>query len=126
MVAQLSGTAGKERVTDEMDAAALGSLLADDCARTILEATAREPQSAEALAERCEASKTTVYRRLEELEEHDLVEVRQRPEDRGHHYKVYAACLDRAVITLTQDGIELSVTRRDRMTERFRQFVEGI
>lgn len=113
-------------MTDEMDAAALGSLLADDCARTILEATAREPKSADTLAERCEASKTTVYRRLEELEEHDLVEVRRRPEDDGHHYKVYAARLDRAVVTLTQDGVELSVSRRDRMSERFRQFVEGL
>lgn len=109
-----------------MDAATLGSLLADDCARTIIEATAREPQSAEALAERCDASKTTVYRRLEELEEHGLVEARQRPEASGHHYKVYAACLDRAVVTLTEDGVELSVTRRDRMADRFRRFVEGL
>ncbi|WP_217920461.1 helix-turn-helix domain-containing protein [Halolamina sp. CBA1230] len=113
-------------MSDEMDAATLGSLLADDCARTIVEATAREPQSADALAEQCEASKTTVYRRLEELEEHDLVEVRRRPEEQGHHYKVYAARLDRAVVTLTDDGIELSVTRRDRMTERFRRFVEEL
>ena len=109
-----------------MDAATLGSLLADDCARTIIEATAREPQSAETLAEACEASKTTVYRRLEELEEHGLVEVRQQPDERGHHYKLYAARLDRAVVTVTESGVELSVTRRDRMTERFRRFVEGL
>lgn len=109
-----------------MDAAALGALLADDCARTILEATAREPQSASALIQQCDASKTTVYRRLEELEEHDLVAVRQQPDEDGHHYKVYAARLDRAVITLTQDGIELSLGRRDRMTERFTRFIEGL
>lgn len=109
-----------------MDAATLGALLADDCARTILEATAQEPQSAAALADQCEASKTTVYRRLDELEEYDLLEVRQRPDDEGHHYKVYAASLDRAVITLTQDGIELSLSRRDRMTERFTRFIEGL
>lgn len=109
-----------------MDVAALGSLLEDDCARTILETTAREPQSATTLVEQCSASRTTVYRRLDELEEHDLVEVRQQPDADGHHYKVYAARLDRAVITLTQDGIELSLSRRDRMTERFTRFVEGL
>lgn len=109
-----------------MDVAALGSFLADDCARTILEATAREPQSATALAEQCDASKATVYRRLEELEEHDLVEVRQRPDEEGHHYRVYTASLDRAVVTLTRDGIELSLSRRDRMTERFMRFIEEL
>lgn len=109
-----------------MDVAALGSLLADDCARTILEATAREPQPASALIQQCDASKSTVYRRLEELEERDLVAVRQQPDEEGHHYKVYAAQLDRAVITLTQDGIKLSLSRRDRMTARFTRFIEGL
>lgn len=113
-------------MSGEMDVAALGALLADDCTRTILEATAREPQSAAELERQCAASKTTVYRRLEELEEHALVEVRQRPDDEGHHYKVYAATLDRAVVDLTADGIELSLTRRDRLAERFTKFVEGL
>lgn len=109
-----------------MDVAALGSLLADDCARTILEATAREPQSADALAQQCDASKTTVYRRLEDLEEHDLVEVRRHPDEEGHHFKVYAARLDRAVVTLTQNGLDVSLSRRERMTERFTRFIEGL
>lgn len=109
-----------------MDAATLGSLLVDDCARTILEATAREPQAASELIEQCNASKTTVYRRLEELEEHDLAAVRQQPDEDGHHYKVYAAQLDRAVITLTKDGVALTLSRRDRMTERFTRFIEGL
>lgn len=109
-----------------MDVAALGSLLADDCARTILESTASEPQSASALVQQCDASKTTVYRRLEELEDHGLVAVRQQPDEDGHHYKMYAARLDRAVITLTQDGLKLSLSRRDRMTERFTRFIEGL
>lgn len=111
---------------EEMDVAVLGSLLADDCSRTILEATAREPQSAEELAAQCAASKTTVYRRLEELEDHDLVTVRRRPGDAGHHYKEYAATLDRVVVDLGRDGIDVSLARRDRMAERFTQFVEDL
>lgn len=113
-------------MSDEIDVATLGSVLADDCARTIMEATAREPQSAAELGAQCEASKTTVYRRLAELEDHGLVEVRQRPDTDGHHHKVYAATLDHVGIDLTDDGIDLSLSRRDRMAERFTRFVEGL
>lgn len=111
---------------EEMDVAVLGSFLDDDCARTILEATVREPKSADELVAQCDASRATVYRRLDELEEHALVEVRQQPDAEGHHYRVYAAALDRAVVDLTTDGIELSVSRRDRMADRFRRFIEGL
>lgn len=111
---------------EEMDVAVLGTLLEDDCSRTILEATAQEPKSADNLVGRCAASRATVYRRLDELERHGLVDVRQRPDADGHHYKVYAAVLDRAVVSLTSDGIELSVSRRNRMTDRLRRFVEDL
>jgi predicted transcriptional regulator len=111
---------------EEMDVAVLGSFLEDDCARTILEATVREPKAADELVAQCEASRATVYRRLDELEDHALVEVLQQPDAEGHHYKVYAAALDRVVIDLTPDGIELSLSRRDQMADRFRRFIEGL
>lgn len=102
----------------------VASLLGDECARTILEATVSGPKSAEALGERCEASMPTVYRRLEALEEHDLVEVRRRPDDEGHHYKMYSAALDRAVFDLGPDGLELRLARRDRMADRFTKLID--
>lgn len=111
---------------EEMDVAVLGSFLEDDCARTILKATVREPKSADELVAQCDASRATVYRRLEELEDHALVEVRQQPDVEGHHYKIYAAALDRVVINLTPNGIELSVNRRDQMADRLRRFIEGL
>lgn len=111
---------------EEMDVAILGSFLEDDCARTILKATVREPKSADELVAQCEASRATVYRRLDELEAHALLEVRQQPDAEGHHYKVYTAALDRVVIDLTSDGIEVSLSRRDQMADRFRRFIEGL
>jgi predicted transcriptional regulator len=111
---------------EDMDVAVLGSFLDDDCARRILSTTLREPKSASELVAHCDASRATVYRRLEELEAENLVEVRQRPDDEGHHYKVYAASLDRAVIDFTTEGIELSISRRDQMADRFRRFIEGL
>ncbi|MFB6081943.1 MAG: ArsR/SmtB family transcription factor [Halanaeroarchaeum sp.] len=111
---------------EELDVAVLGTVLEDDCARTILEATVREPKSADELVAECEVSRATVYRRLDDLEEHALLSVRQHPDAEGHHYKVYVAALDRVVVDLTPQGMELSLRRRDQMTERLRRFIEGL
>lgn len=111
---------------DDNDVAAISSLLADECARTILTATATEPLSAEDLCERCEVSPPTVYRRLNDLEAYDLVDEQTQPDADGHHYSVYTATLDRLVITLTDDGLTLRLARRERMADRFTQFIEDI
>lgn len=108
------------------DVETVAGLLADDCARTILEATATEPMSAEELSDRCDVSTPTVYRRLETLREQDLIDERTHPDEDGHHYKEYAARLDRIVVELTDDGFRLRLTRRDRMADRFTRFVEGM
>lgn len=109
---------------DEDDLAGLVPLLGDDCVQTILGATATEPVAADTLVERCEASRATVYRRLTTLKEYDLVREQQRLDPDGHHYEVYAANLDQVVIELTDDGLTLDVTRRERMTNRFARLIK--
>jgi len=113
------------RVDDERDLATITELLADEVVRTILEATLEEPLSAEQLSDRCGVSPATVYRRLETLDDYDLVATRTQPDADGHHYQVYTATLDRVVLDLTPEGFELRVTRRQRMADRFTDFVEG-
>lgn len=110
----------------DRDVASIAALLADDCARTILEETATRARSVEELDERCEASRPTIYRRLAELVDADLLEVRTEPGEGGHHYKVYRASLDRVVVDLDDDGFELRVARRNRMADRFTRFVEDM
>lgn len=112
--------------SDDNDVAAITALLADECVRTILLETITEPMSAETLSERCDVSPQTVYRRLDDLEEHDLVTEQTRLDSAGHHHKVYAATLDRLVVDLTVDGFELQLTRRERMADRFTQFIEDM
>jgi predicted transcriptional regulator len=111
---------------DDRDVASIAGLLADECARTILHETSTEPMSAETLTERCDVSPQTVYRRLDELEEHDLVTEQTQVDTDGHHYKVYAATLDRISVDLTSNGFELQVTRRERMADQFTQFIEDM
>jgi len=113
-------------VSESRDVATVAALLADECARTILTETAKEPMSAEVLSERANVSTPTIYRRLSDLREHDLVTEQTRLDAGGHHYKVYAATLDRVIVDLTDDGFELQITRRERMADRFTQFIEGM
>jgi predicted transcriptional regulator len=113
-------------VDDDCDVATIGGLLADECARTILTETTTEFLSAEELGERCDMSPPTVYRRLDELEEYGLVAEQTRASAEGHHYKVYTATLDRVVVDLTDDGFALRLTRRERMADRFTQFIEDM
>jgi len=100
------------------------SLLDDDCARQILIETMSEPLSANELEDRCEVSPPTIYRRLEDLSEHELISEQTRPAADGHHYSVYRASLDRVEIDLTETGIDLTVTTREGMADRFTSFIE--
>jgi DNA-binding transcriptional ArsR family regulator len=110
----------------EDEVARVAALLDDATVRCILLATRKEPMSAEQLGERCDVSPTTVYRRLDDLRDADLVEERTELDEDGHHFSVYAATLDRIVLDVTDDGFALSVERRETMSDRFTRFVEGM
>lgn len=112
-------------VSDGTDAAVLADLLADDCARQILIETRNDPCSASELSRRLDTSEPTVYRRLERLRKHDLVSEEIRPVTHGKNYKVYQAQLHSVTLELTDEGIESTVSRRERMADRFTRFVEN-
>lgn len=113
-------------VDDDRDLATIAPLLADECSRCVLEATATDALSAEELAEHCEVSTPTIYRRLEALRDADLVAEQTVPDDDGHHHAVYRATFDRAVVDLTAEGFDVQLSRRDRMADRFTRFVEDL
>lgn len=112
-------------VSDVPESAALAELLADDCARDILVETKGEACSAAELSDRTGHSKPTVYRRLDRLREFDLVDEKLRPVTDGRNYSVYRATLEGVHLDLTEGGFEVTVSRRERMTDRFARFVEG-
>ena len=104
--------------------AAVAALLEDETARQILLETRTQPMSAETLSDRCGVSPSTIYRRIEDLREHDLVESRTQPDEQGHHYEVFSATLDRIVIDATDEGFAVDVTREESMAGRFTRLVE--
>lgn len=106
------------------DVAAVAALLEDETARQILLETRTQPMSAETLSDRCDVSPSTIYRRIEDLRELDLVAAQTRPDQQGHHYEVYTATLDRIVIETTDEGFEVDISREESMAGRFARLVE--
>ena len=108
------------------DVREIGALLADETTQQILIETTTEPMSADELSDACDISPQTVYRRLEDLIEYDMVTDDLKIDDDGHHYKVYTATLDRVTIELTADGFTVDLSLRERMAARFTQFVDEV
>ncbi|WP_302081386.1 winged helix-turn-helix domain-containing protein [Salinibaculum rarum] len=109
-------------MSEDCDDEEILALLDDEYARAILTATSAEPMSAQTLSERCDASVTTIYRRLDRLQDCDLVEEQLRPQPDGNHYKVFASRLESFSVTF-EDGemradIERAETEED-VADRF-------
>jgi DNA-binding transcriptional ArsR family regulator len=95
--------------------------IGDKHARMVLAEISREPRSAKELAEGLDLSLPTVYRRLELLEEHDLITARTLIADDGNHYKEYECNFDSTVISLEDDEYEVRIFRRENLPDRFTQ-----
>lgn len=100
-------------------------LLGDEYVRAILTATSDEPMSAKAISETCDMSLPTVYRRVDDLLEFDLVVEQTRIDRDGHHYTVYEPSVGRVTVDV---GGELSATveYREDAVDRFTRVWEDI
>lgn len=99
---------------DVSDDPALGDLLellSDEYARDILAATSVRPMSANEIAEACEMSPPTVYRRVDRLKTYGLVEEETRVEPSGNDYRVYTATLREVTLALDEGRFEAVVDR---------------
>lgn len=102
--------------TDEPDSDRTDEVLAlleDDYSRSILEAVHAEPRSARDLVEVCDASRATVYRRLDRLDDVGLVDSWLSYDADGHHRTVFEATLDAVTVGLGADGIGVTITTDD-------------
>lgn len=101
---------GNDDDSVSVDPADLLSVLEDEHARVILDAVSDQPQPARELVEECDASRATVYRRLNRLEEQGLVTSGMQIDPSGNHRKVFEATLDEATISLSGEGFCVEVT----------------
>jgi len=116
-------------VSEDCDEEEVLELLDDEYARAILTATSAEPMSAHALSERCDASETTIYRRLDRLQDCNLIEEQLQPQPDGNHYRVFASRLESFSVRF-EDGelhadLEWRETEED-VADRFTRMWEDL
>jgi predicted transcriptional regulator len=85
------------------------ALLGDEYTRRVLQAVTEKRRSGREIMDAAEVSKATVYRRLEKLQDAGLVESEMVVDLDGHHHEEYYAVIERADISLTPDGIDVSL-----------------
>lgn len=111
---------------DAVGFATVADVIADDVASGILRETYDDARSAQELAEILETSPPTVYRRLEDLRDGDLVDASTRPDPDGHHTDVYRANVDRIVVHLDADGFTVEIDRTHSMADQFTTIIEDM
>lgn len=114
-------------MTGDSDIRDIASLLKDEYAHAILVHTSTQEMSAPELSDACDASVSTIYRRIEHLQEYDLLAEQLNLDQDGHHYKTYMARLERIDIELTEGTFEIEVTYRpEDAADRFTNLFEGL
>jgi DNA-binding transcriptional ArsR family regulator len=85
------------------------SLMSDDYAQQILDALGEEPLAARELVDRLDASRATVYRRLNRLESAGVVESSMTIHPEGHHRKEFRTTVERMDLVFGSDGVTVDV-----------------
>lgn len=110
-------------MSDRWDPATLLEALSSDAARDILVAAADEEVTAEDLATRCGVSLPTVYRHVDDLTDADLLVERTNIDADGNHYKTVETTVEEVCVTVTGDGVSLSVDEQEPdLIDRFEGF----
>ncbi|MFB6242463.1 MAG: helix-turn-helix domain-containing protein [Halobaculum sp.] len=111
---------------DEEDLQTLAGLLEDEYAREILRHTSVERLSAAALAQRCDTSKATAYRRIDRLREQDLLEARQELDPDGHHYETFVAAFEELTVSLEDGEFRVTVERSTDPADQFSDLLDQL
>jgi predicted transcriptional regulator len=113
-------------VDEEQSIEEILDTIGDEHARKVLAAISREPQSAKELSEECDLSLPTVYRRIEMLNEYDLVKDQTLVAEDGNHYKVYESNFESTVISLEDDEYKVRIYREENLPDRFSQLWDDL
>lgn len=92
---------------------ALISLLSDDHAREISTAIVDEPKTAREIVAECDSSRTTVYRRLNRLDDAGILTTNMCYDADGHHRTSYELRFDSLSIHLDTGGLDCVVKSVD-------------
>jgi DNA-binding transcriptional ArsR family regulator len=91
-----------------VDSTQLLPLLGDECVMEILQAIGDTAAPARDIAETVGVSRTTVYRRLDRLQEAGLVQTSMLYNPDGHHKQQYELAVDRVHLNIGDGSLEIS------------------
>ncbi|MFB6195459.1 MAG: ArsR/SmtB family transcription factor [Haloplanus sp.] len=111
--------------SSEYEAALLG-LLGDEYIQGILAATSRSPMSAKELSDELDADVSTIYRRVDDMLDHDLLVERTRIVEDGSHHSVYEAKVDHVDVDIEDGDLVVEMEVRESPSERFTRIWDDI
>jgi len=112
-------------VSEDDEIERFAAVLEDSTARKILTEASQKPMSATTLSEHCGVSEPTIYRRLEDLRDCDLLIERTKLDtDGGHHRTMYVTNFERLTVELRGRELHLQVDRREDPADRFTRLIE--
>ncbi len=85
-------------------------LLGDEYTRRVFEAVAAQSRAGREVAEVADVSRTTAYRRLNDLRDAGLVTTEMAVNKNGHHRERYEAVVNHVAVSVDEGSIETSVT----------------
>lgn len=104
-------------------------VLSSEVSREILAAASVRPMSAQELEQICDVSLPTIYRRLEMLQNYDLVSEEQVVDPDDGQYKQYSTALKEINIIIEDGGYDVDIRVRkdtvDKFGELFRDLGQG-
>lgn len=108
-----SGINQPQSVEEVLDA------IGDSYAREVLAFIGNESRSAKEIAEALDHSINTVYRRVNLLQEHDLVASSLEIADDGNHRQRFETTFDSVVISVGDNEYDVEIYRREELPDQF-------
>ena len=109
-------------VSKDWDPDSLFEVFGDELVRQILVVANERAISAETIAEHSEASLPTVYRRLNTLEELDLLRQQTHVDSDGNQYQEYETTLQRVSFEISDRGFNVDIRVRNDVSDQFEAF----
>lgn len=98
----------------------------DTLARRILILASERPLSADELAEHLDVSEPTIYRRLNALQDYDLLSQQRQLDPEGNHYQTVETTLRKVVLEIEEGGYNVNLQLRQSLADQFDSFWSGL
>jgi Fe2+ or Zn2+ uptake regulation protein len=97
-------------------------VFASQTARQILALASLRPMSAQEFADHCEHSLPTVYRRVNALQEYDLLREDRAVKDDGTQYKTFETTLEQVCFEVEDGSVAVDLQLQHDMVDQFSSF----